>query len=81
MVKIFLYENQMNKNLNIKVCGKWILAGEYAVLRDSPALAFPLSSQFMELKLFQGIEKKLQIKSLVQNSSETQSIKELQTIF
>ena len=33
----------------IKVCGKWILAGEYAVLKSYPALAFPLSSQFIEL--------------------------------
>ena len=33
----------------IRVCGKWILAGEYAVLKSYPALAFPLPSQFIEM--------------------------------
>ena len=42
----------MDKDLvkqNIKVYGKWILAGEYSVLKGFPALAFPLPSYFMEL--------------------------------
>ena len=40
----------MNIENGIKVCGKWILAGEYAVLKSYPALVFPLSSYFIELK-------------------------------
>lgn len=33
-----------------KTFGKWILAGEHAVLRGSPALAFPLTSRHLELR-------------------------------
>ena len=40
----------MAKKQSIKVCGKWILAGEYAVLRGEPALAFPLPSKFIEIQ-------------------------------
>ena len=39
----------MNNNINLKVFGKWIWAGEYAVLKSHPALIFPCPSQFMEL--------------------------------
>ena len=34
----------------LKIHGKWILAGEYSVLRKGPALAFPCPFGFMELK-------------------------------
>ncbi len=34
---------------SIKTTGKWILAGEHAVLRGSPALVFPLESRTLEL--------------------------------
>ena len=44
----------MNKKINIKVCGKWILAGEYAVLKSYPALVFPFASQFIELAYQKG---------------------------
>ena len=40
----------MTKKQVIKVCAKWILAGEYAVLRGRPALSFPLPSHFIEIK-------------------------------
>jgi len=46
----------------ITVYGKWILAGEYSVLRGSPAIAFPLYSQFIKLGYNKGeVRKKLQI--------------------
>lgn len=35
---------------NITVCGKWILAGEHAVLRGHPALVFPLQSRSLTLE-------------------------------
>ena len=34
--------------------GKWILAGEHAVLRGCPALAFPLITRFLDLKFEPG---------------------------
>jgi mevalonate kinase len=37
-------------NLEIKVSGKWILAGEHTVLRGGNALVFPLTSRFLKLK-------------------------------
>ena len=40
----------MIKKQLIRVCSKWILAGEYAVLRGEPALAFPLASHFIEIQ-------------------------------
>lgn len=36
---------------NIKVHGKWILAGEHAVLRGYPALVFPVSSRYLVAEL------------------------------
>ena len=38
----------------IKVPGKWILAGEHAVLRGSEALAFPLYSRYLKLFYFKN---------------------------
>lgn len=51
----------MNQIINIKAYGKWILAGEYSVLKSCPALVFPLFSQFMELS-YQAGSKSLKIK-------------------
>ncbi len=39
----------MKYQFSTRTFGKWILAGEHAVLRGSPALAFPLVSRSLEL--------------------------------
>lgn len=36
--------------LSLKTSGKWILCGEHAVLRGSPAIAFPVKSQFFSIE-------------------------------
>ena len=45
-----------------RACGKWILAGEHAVLRGSRALAFPLHACALELQ-YVGSDKKLTVHS------------------
>ena len=59
------------------MCGKWILAGEYSVLKSHPALVFPLPSQFIELEYQTGKEKNiLQIKlsPFTDDSSKKKSV-------
>lgn len=41
------------KTFETTVYGKWILSGEHAVLRGSPALVFPLKSRFIRLRFEQ----------------------------
>lgn len=38
-----------SKSFQIRVHGKWIVAGEHAVLRGHPALAFPVYGKYLEL--------------------------------
>ena len=38
------------RQFNTRTYGKWILAGEHAVLRGCPALAFPLTSRSLHLE-------------------------------
>ncbi len=38
--------------LDIEIFGKWILAGEHAVLRGCPALVFPIFSKSLRLRYF-----------------------------
>jgi len=44
------------KQFSTRTFGKWILAGEHAVLRGSPALAFPLTARFLELNYEPGLD-------------------------
>ena len=37
------------KSFETRTFGKWILAGEHAVLRGCPALVFPLTSKYLQL--------------------------------
>lgn len=39
-------------DIDIQVCGKWILAGEHSVLRGGNALVFPLQSRYLGLQYF-----------------------------
>jgi len=45
------FESQKS-DWTVQVPGKWILAGEHAVLRGSQAIVFPLKSRFLSLSYF-----------------------------
>lgn len=44
------------KHFSTETYGKWILAGEHAVLRGCPALAFPLTSRHLKLDFRPGTQ-------------------------
>ncbi|MES2803354.1 MAG: hypothetical protein V4654_12740 [Bdellovibrionota bacterium] len=55
----------------VQVPGKWILAGEHAVLRGSQAIVFPLKSRFLSLSYFnKDSEFKIQIAGLCASDLE-----------
>lgn len=55
----------------VQVPGKWILAGEHAVLRGSQAIVFPLKSRFLSLSYFNRTsEFKIQIAGLCASDLE-----------
>ncbi len=41
-------------SINVQTYGKWILAGEHAVLRGGKALAFPIQTRFLNLNFSHG---------------------------
>lgn len=61
------------ENFEVKVPGKWILAGEHAVLRGCEALVFPLPGKYLKLSYIRaGAELELQIEG--QNRQELELI-------
>ncbi len=76
MDKVFMKEAEKN----IKVYAKWILAGEYSVLRARPALAFPLSSQFIKMQWIKDKEKK-QLELIVEISAKKSFVQKDSSFF
>lgn len=58
-------------NWQVQVPGKWILFGEHAVLRGSPAIVFPLRSRYLNLSYVNNsLEFKIQITGLCASDLE-----------
>ena len=65
--------NDKTSTFSVTVPGKWILAGEHAVLRGSEALVFPLFSKYIKLNYFKN-ETELEILIEGQNKQELELI-------
>lgn len=61
------------QDMNYNIPGKWILAGEHAVLRGSEALVFPLHSKYLNFSYISSAQE-FSLKLIGENSSDLEMI-------